>query len=131
MNTLDLKTANLAAVVPDYVLSIAPYQAGKPIEELAREFNLDPASIVKLASNENPLGMPESAQRALAAALTSLGRYPDPNGFELKAALSARYGVPAEWITLGNGSNDLLELASLALLAPGSASVYAEHGSAV
>src|SRR5690606_14769887 len=61
----------------------------------------------------------------------SLGRYPDPNGFELKAALSARYGVPADWITLGNGSNDLLELASLALLAPGSASVYAQHAFAV
>ncbi|MDS1141967.1 histidinol-phosphate transaminase [Pusillimonas sp. SM2304] len=131
MNTPDLKTAALAAVVPDYVLSIAPYQAGKPIEELAREFKLDPASIVKLASNENPLGMPESAQRALTAAAASLGRYPDPNGFELKAALSARYGVPAEWITLGNGSNDLLELASLALLAPGSASVYAQHAFAV
>src|SRR3546814_12810553 len=54
-----------------------------------------------------------------------------PNGFELKAALSARYGVPAAWITLGNGSNDLLELASLALLAPGAAAVYSQHAFAV
>src|SRR3546814_18433278 len=66
------------------------------------------------SSNENPLGLPQSAQQAMAQVISGLGRYPDPNGFELKAALSARYGVPAAWITLGNGSNDLLELASLA-----------------
>jgi histidinol-phosphate aminotransferase len=56
-----------------------------------------------------------------------LGRYPDANGFDLKAALSGRYDVPADWITLGNGSNDLLELASLALLAPGQSCVYSRH----
>lgn len=126
MNLEDTKKA-AAAAVPDYVLAIAPYQAGKPIGELAREFKLDPAGIVKLASNENPLGLPESARRAMADAISGLGRYPDPNGFELKAALSARYGVAADWITLGNGSNDLLELASLALLAPGASAVYAQH----
>lgn len=124
-------SASHTALVPDYVLGIAPYQAGKPIEELAREFKLNPAEIVKLASNENPLGMPASAQRALAAAAGSLGRYPDPNGYELKATLSQRYGVPMDWITLGNGSNDLLEIASLALLAPGSASMYAQYSFAV
>ncbi|MGB6103599.1 MAG: histidinol-phosphate transaminase [Pusillimonas sp.] len=127
MNTSDLKPAAMTEIAPEYVLAIAPYQAGKPIEELAREFNLDPATIVKLASNENPLGLPESARRAMVEATATLGRYPDPNGFELKAALAAHYGVPADWITLGNGSNDLLELASLALLSPGSASVYAQH----
>lgn len=124
-------TKNAVATAPDYVLAIAPYQAGKPIEELAREFKLDPANIVKLASNENPLGLPESARRAIAEVISGLGRYPDPNGFDLKAALSARYGVPADWITLGNGSNDLLELASLALLAPGTAAVYSQHAFAV
>jgi hypothetical protein len=77
----------------DYVRSIAPYQAGKPIEELAREFGLAPESIVKLASNENPLGMPASARAAMLRA-ADLGRYPDANGFELKAKLSARFGVP-------------------------------------
>lgn len=131
MTTQELKAVDLPDVVPDYVRAIAPYQAGKPIEELAREFKLDPATIVKLASNENPLGLPASAQRAMAAAITGLGRYPDPNGFDLKTALAAHYHVPAEWITLGNGSNDLLELASLALLSPGSASVYAQHAFAV
>src|SRR3954466_7402936 len=93
---------------PDYVRAIAPYQAGKPISEVAREFNLDEASIVKLASNENPFGVPASAQAAMAAAAAELGRYPDANGFALKAALAERYDVPADWITLGNGSNDIL-----------------------
>ena len=82
---------------PAHVSAIAPYQAGKPIEELAREFGLDPAGIVKLASNENPLGMPQSARAAMLAAAESLARYPDPNGFDLKAALAARYEVPMNW----------------------------------
>ncbi len=117
-----------------YVRAIAPYQAGKPIEELAREFGLRAEEIVKLASNENPLGMPPSARSAIARALEHLGdagRYPDSNGFELKAALASKYGVPAEWITLGNGSNDILELAAAALLAPGTSCVYAQHSFAV
>lgn len=115
----------------DYVRAIAPYQAGKPIDELARENGLAPERIVKLASNENPLGMPASARAAMAAALDDLGRYPDANGFELKAALSAKFGVPADWITLGNGSNDILELAAGAFLAPGRSCVYAQYSFAV
>jgi histidinol-phosphate aminotransferase len=115
----------------DYVRAIAPYQAGKPIEELAREHGLAPESIVKLASNENPLGVPASARAAMAAAMGDLGRYPDSNGFALKAALGARFGVPAEWITLGNGSNDILELAAAAFLAPGRSCVYAQYSFAV
>ncbi|NYT85701.1 histidinol-phosphate transaminase [Pollutimonas harenae] len=126
MSTHDIKSAT-SDVGPEYVRAIAPYQAGKPIEELAREFKLDPATIIKLASNENPLGVPASARRAMETVITGLGRYPDPNGFELKAALAKHYRVPADWITLGNGSNDLLELASLALLSPGLSCVYAQH----
>ena len=114
-----------------YVRAIAPYQAGKPIEELAREHGLQPESIVKLASNENPLGMPDSARAAIVAALAELGRYPDSNGFELKAALSRKLGVPADWITLGNGSNDILEAAAAVTLAPGRSCVYAQHSFAV
>ena len=114
-------------IAPLHVAAIAPYQAGKPIEELAREFGLDPAQIVKLASNENPLGMPESARLAIVAATAHLGRYPDPAGFELKQALSARWSVPQNWLTLGNGSNDILELVASALLEPGSSVVYAQH----
>jgi histidinol-phosphate aminotransferase len=116
---------------PDYVRAISPYVAGKPISEVAREFGLDEAGIVKLASNENPLGMPESARRAVAEAVAELGRYPDANGFALKNALSARLGVPADWLTLGNGSNDILELAAHALVEPGQSIVYAEFSFAV
>jgi histidinol-phosphate aminotransferase len=116
---------------PDYIRRIAPYQAGKPISELARQYGLDEDRIVKLASNENPLGMPESARAAMLAAAGELSRYPDSNGFELKAAIARRYDVPPEWITLGNGSNDILELAAHALVQPGQAVVYAQHSFAV
>jgi len=115
----------------EHVRGIAPYQAGKPIEELAREYGLDPTRIVKLASNENPLGLPASAKKAMAVAVEDLGRYPDSNGFALKSALAARYSVPMDWITLGNGSNDILELAAAATLAPGRSCVYAQHAFAV
>jgi histidinol-phosphate aminotransferase len=112
---------------PEYVRAIAPYQAGKPISEVAREFGLDEAKIVKLASNENPRGMPESARQAMLGAIADIGRYPDANGFELKAAISKRYGVPAEWITLGNGSNDILELAAHAFVQPGQSVVFSQY----
>lgn len=112
---------------PEYVRAIAPYQSGKPIAEVAREFGLDEAVIVKLASNENPLGMPDSAKQAMLAAVADIGRYPDANGFELKAAVSAKYNVPQDWITLGNGSNDILELAAHALLQPGQSTVFSQY----
>src|SRR5690554_5061628 len=89
---------------PQHIADIAPYQAGKPIEELAREFGLDPENIVKLASNENPLGIPATAQQALTQAISGLGRYPDANGFDLKSVLATHYRIPAAWLTLGNGS---------------------------
>ncbi|CDG84701.1 histidinol-phosphate transaminase [Janthinobacterium agaricidamnosum] len=116
---------------PQHVRAIAPYQNGKPIAEVAREFGLDEASIVKLASNENPYGLPESAKQAMFAAAAELGRYPDANGFDLKAALSARYDVPADWITLGNGSNDILEIAAHAFVQQGQAVVYSQYSFAV
>jgi histidinol-phosphate aminotransferase len=116
---------------PDYVRAIAPYQGGKPIAEVAREFGLDEAKIVKLASNENPLGMPESAKQAMLAAVADIGRYPDSNGFDLKQAITAKYGVPQDWITLGNGSNDILELAAHAFVQPGQSVVYAQYSFAV
>ena len=122
-----MSSKDSALVAPSHVSAIAPYQPGKPIEELAREYGLDPARIVKLASNENPLGMPASAQAAIAQAVAGLGRYPDAAGFELKAALSERYGVPQDWLTLGNGSNDILEMVALALLEPGASVVYSRH----
>lgn len=116
---------------PDYVRAIAPYQGGKPIAEVAREFGLDEAAIVKLASNENPLGIPQSSQQAMQQAFADLARYPDSNGFDLKAAITKKFDVPSDWITLGNGSNDILELAARALVQPGQSVVYSQYSFAV
>lgn len=113
---------------PAHIQAIAPYQAGKPIEELAREFGIDPATIVKLASNENPLGCSSRVREALGQAVSRMqGRYPDPNGFDLKQAIGAHHDVPLNWVTLGNGSNDLLELASLAFLDEHTSAVYSQY----
>ncbi|HKU47445.1 MAG TPA: histidinol-phosphate transaminase, partial [Burkholderiales bacterium] len=114
-----------------YVRSIAPYQPGKPISELAREMGLEERSIVKLASNENPRGIGPRTRAAIEAAIGELARYPDGNGFELKQALSKRYGVDMGSIVLGNGSNDVLELVALAFLGPGRAAVFSQHCFAV
>ena len=116
---------------PAHVKAIAPYQPGKPISDLARELGLDEAGIVKLASNENPLGVNEAALLAMTRALSDVTRYPDGNGFELKAAIAAKFGVQPEQIVLGNGSNDVLELAARALLTADSSAVYAQHAFAV
>src|SRR2546428_13926146 len=112
---------------PSYVRAIAPYQPGKPISELAREMGLDEKKIVKLASNENPLGVSPKARAAIKKELAQVGRSPDGNAFELKAALARRYGVPEECIVVGNGSNDLLGRAAGAFLAPGRAAVDSQH----
>jgi len=116
---------------PSYVRSIAPYQPGKPISELARELGLKEESIVKLASNENPRGIGPRTRAAIDAALGDIARYPDGNGHELKTALARRYGVDMGALVLGNGSNDVLELVALAFLGPGRAAVYAQHCFAV
>jgi histidinol-phosphate aminotransferase len=116
---------------PSYVRSIAAYQPGKPISELAREFGLKEESIVKLASNENPRGIGPRTRAAIEAALGDIARYPDGNGHDLKTALARRYGVDMGAIVLGNGSNDVLELVALAFLGPGRAAVYSQHCFAV
>lgn len=116
---------------PSYVRRIAPYQPGKPISELARELGLREDGIIKLASNENPLGASPKAIAAMQAALSEVGRYPDGNGFALKAALSRKYDVTQDRIVLGNGSNDVLEMAARAFLAPGASAVYSQHAFAV
>ncbi len=117
----------IAPLAPEWIRALAPYRAGRPIADVAREYGLDPTQIVKLASNENPLGMPDSARRALQVACADLGRYPDANGFDLKQALAQRWAVPQTWLTLGNGSNDILELAAHALLQPGAVAVYSQY----
>ncbi len=120
-----------SGLVPPYVRAIAPYPPGKPISELARELGLNEAEIVKLASNENPLGPSPMALAAAQDALHDMALYPDGAGFALKAKLSVRLGVAANQIVLGNGSNDILDMAARAFLAPGTSSVYAQHAFAV
>ncbi len=120
---------NYSELAPNYIRAIAPYQPGKPISELERELGI--TDIVKLASNENPLGASPLAIAAARVALNEISLYPDGNGFALKAALVARYGVAIEQVFLGNGSNDLLELVARAFLTVGDKAVYSDHAFAV
>ena len=123
--------ADVIRGAPAYVKAIAPYQGGRPIEEVARAYGLDPAKIVKLASNENPLGMPDSARRAAIEAMTDVGRYPDGNAHDLREEMAKRFGVPSNWLTFGNGSNDILVLAAQAFCSAGQSIVYAQYSFAV
>ncbi|NNM69563.1 MAG: histidinol-phosphate transaminase [Gallionella sp.] len=120
---------NYTDLAPAYIRAIAPYQPGKPISELERELGI--TDIVKLASNENPLGASPKAVAAARAALDDVGLYPDGNGYALKDALAQRYGVALDQVVLGNGSNDLLELAARAYLTAGDRAIYSDHAFAV
>jgi histidinol-phosphate aminotransferase len=111
------------------VRSLKPYQPGKPVSELERELGI--RNIVKLASNENPLGPSPRALAALEGELAELTRYPDAGGFELKNALAARHGVDPSCITLGNGSNDVLVLLAEAFLHESREAVLSEYAFAV
>lgn len=111
------------------VKQLVPYVPGKPIEELERELGL--SRIVKLASNESPLGVSPKVLAAISQALPDLTRYPDGSGFKLKAALAKKYGVNENQITLGNGSNELLELVARTFLTPELNVVFSQHAFAV
>lgn len=104
---------------------LQPYQAGKPVDELEREFGID--GIIKLASNENPLGPSPTVLSAIQTALSDLTRYPDSNGFHLKHALSQRFNLDMDHLTLGNGSNDLLELIARTFLREGVEAIYSQY----
>jgi histidinol-phosphate aminotransferase len=112
-----------------YIRGISPYVPGKPITALAREMGLPVERIVKLASNENPLGMSPKARAAVDAASAGIERYPDQ--FDLIAALAERLGVGQNQVVLGNGSNDVLDLAARVFLAPGRSAVFSQHAFAV
>ncbi|MFW8566759.1 histidinol-phosphate transaminase [Orrella sp. 11846] len=118
---------NPALQAPEYIQAIQPYIPGKPIEDLVREYGLSPENVVKLASNENPMGMPASARKAIESVISGLSRYPDPGGYDLKQTIATRLDVPASWVTLGNGSNDILEMLGIALLDQDSAAVYSQY----
>lgn len=116
---------------PAHIRAIAPYQGGKPIEELAREMGLKVEEIVKLASNENPLGISPKADFAIQEALEDIARYPDGNSFTLRDAVSKKFGVAHNQIVFGNGSNDILELSARAFLQAGDEAIYSQHAFAV
>ncbi len=110
--------------IPEHLLSINPYVAGKPLEELEREYGI--SGSVKLASNENPLGPSPKAIRAIEKALEKLHRYPDSNGYYLIKKLCASLNVGPENIVLGNGSDDIIGLVAHACLQPGDEAILPE-----
>ncbi|RTE87297.1 MULTISPECIES: histidinol-phosphate transaminase [Gammaproteobacteria] len=118
----EFDAANLA--LPG-IRNLSPYQAGKPIEELERELGIK--DIVKLASNENPLGVSEKVREALINKVEALARYPDANGFYLKSAISEKFGIDTNQITLGNGSNDVLELLARTYVTSEHEVIFSQH----
>jgi len=121
----------LRVSAPPYIQSIAPYEPGKPIADLAREIGLEVGQIIKLASNENPLGISPKAEEAIQAALLDIARYPDGNSFVLRDAVCAKFGLKPGQLVFGNGSNDILELAARAFLVCGTEAIYSQHAFAV
>jgi histidinol-phosphate aminotransferase len=117
----------LKDLAPEHVRRIAPYVPGKPISETARELGIPEAEILKMASNENPLGPSPRALEAIRGALSGLNYYPDGGGYDLKRALSRKLEVDPATLVLGNGSNDVLELVARAFLRPGETAVYSQH----
>jgi len=111
------------------IRNLSPYVPGKAVEDLERELGI--ANIVKLASNENPLGPSAKVLETLAAAGENLTRYPDGNGFRLKNKLAQLLKLEPQNITLGNGSNEILELLARTFLSPGAEAIMSEHAFAV
>ncbi len=111
------------------VKGLRPYQPGKPIDELQREYGV--SDVVKLASNENPLGPSPAVLAALQNKFAELARYPDGNGFELKQALAAKHDVDMAQITLGTGSSDPLEFVVRVFVQPGDEVMFSEHAFAM
>ncbi len=111
------------------VRGLQPYQPGKPLAELEREYGIHDA--VKLASNENPLGPGALAVAAAREVLTDLSRYPEGSGYLLAERLAGKHAVTPAAITLGNGSNDVLDMIARVFLGPGIEAVYSQHAFAV
>lgn len=123
------KTESISALAVAGVQKLVPYVPGKPIEELERELGI--CDIVKLASNENPLGTNPTVAKAIQETLPELTRYPDGNGFSLKMALAQNLSVKSQQITLGNGSNEILEVIARTFLTPELEVVFSQHAFAV
>ena len=117
--------------ISPFLENLPVYQPGRPIEEVARELGLDPGGIIKLASNENPLGPSRLGLAAMRQALKQVNLYPDGNAFYLKQKLAAKLGVTPANLILGNGSNEVIEFIGHALLAPGAEVVVSQYCFAV
>ncbi len=115
----------ISSLILPHLEDLSPYQAGKPLEELARELGI--ADAVKLASNENPLGPSPRALEAIRQNLDTLHRYPDSHAYYLKQDLSRHLGIRPEQLILGNGSDEILELLVRALVPFGGAVVSTDH----
>jgi histidinol-phosphate aminotransferase len=115
----------ISSIVQPHLAQLTPYQAGKPLEELARELGLTDA--IKLASNENPLGPSPKALEAIAADLASLHRYPDSHVYYLKEDLSRHLGLTPSQLIMGNGSDEVLDLLVRALVPPGGEVISTTH----
>ena len=124
-----MSDCDLFSLATKGVQTLSPYQAGKPIDELKREYGV--SDIIKLASNENPLGPSEKVISAIQDELAELSRYPDGNAFDLKKALAAKYSVDIEQITIGNGSNDILEILTRAFVTPEHEIIFSQHAFAI
>jgi histidinol-phosphate aminotransferase len=111
--------------LPEYIRTLIPYEPGKPIEEVEREFGI--ANSIKLASNENPLGPSPKALAAIRAKLDDLNLYPDGDCFYLKCGLVKKLGVAPEQLIFGNGSNEIIELAVRTFMRPGDHAVMARQ----
>jgi len=129
MSDLSSTTCDYLALASKGVQGLHPYQPGKPIEELERELGL--TGIVKLASNENPLGISSSASKAIQNELANTTLYPDGTGFVLKQALCECFKLDADCITLGNGSNDVLDIITRAYANAESEVIYSQYAFAV
>ncbi|MGH7433741.1 MAG: pyridoxal phosphate-dependent aminotransferase, partial [Candidatus Methylomirabilales bacterium] len=118
------RVRSLKELAQPHILGLIPYSPGRPMEEVERELGLD--DVLKLASNENPLGPSPLALQAIREALQGLHRYPDGGCYALRQGLSRRLGVTPEELCFGNGSNELLELVTRAFLGPGDEAVIGQ-----
>ncbi len=122
-------TIDFVSLTAPGIAGLHPYQPGKPVEELEREYGVSNA--IKLASNENPLGAGKRASTVIQSVAGEIHRYPDGNGFRVKSALASQLGVRSENLTLGNGSSEVLELVVRTFVSPENQVIFSQHAFAV
>ncbi|MEI8294271.1 MAG: histidinol-phosphate transaminase [bacterium] len=128
---MSIATSSILSHAQKHILDLIAYEPGKPVEELAREMGLEPSQIIKLASNENPLGPSPVALQAMRETLDRSHFYPDGGGWALRNAIAGKLGLHRENVILGNGSNEIIEFIGHAFLKPGDEVVTAGHAFAV